>query len=344
MTQSSPYPSNPGARTGWILAHRPARQALDPFRPQHFFIEEERTEEGQLADVATVFLTNRECPWRCLMCDLWKHTLPESVPSGAIPAQIDVALASLPTSAAIPGRSRPAQIKLYNSGSFFDPHAVPPEDYLAIAQRVCPFDRVIVECHPALIGKSCLEFQEMLRAAAASNGRTDGKTPQLEIALGLETAHAETLEKLNKRMTLAQFSDATRFLQAHSIAIRVFILVKPPFQTEAEAQAWAKKSLEFAFESGATAVALIPTRLGNGALDALEKLGSFSPPKLHLLEGAQAYGIGLRKGRVFADLWDLKTFSSCDVCFPDRYERLRAMNRQQTVLPPIPCSLCQGNG
>ena len=80
-----------------------------------------------MVDVATLFLTNRECPYRCLMCDLWKNTLTETVPIGAIPAQIDYALGQLP-----PAR----QIKLYNSGSFFDPHAIPPQDHPAIAAQV----------------------------------------------------------------------------------------------------------------------------------------------------------------------------------------------------------------
>ena len=93
--------------------------------------------------MATLFLTNRECPFRCLMCDLWKHTLEETVPVGAIPAQIDFALERLP----------PAKhIKLYNSGNFFDPQAIPREDYAEIARRVRSFDTLIVENHPRLCG------------------------------------------------------------------------------------------------------------------------------------------------------------------------------------------------
>src|SRR6266849_4570318 len=79
----------------WILAQRPARNPVDPRRPFAFFFEEERAESGETASVATIFLTNRECPWRCLMCDLWKNTLTESVPPGAIPAQIHFALLRL---------------------------------------------------------------------------------------------------------------------------------------------------------------------------------------------------------------------------------------------------------
>src|SRR5439155_17935659 len=88
-------PDLPRERDAWIMGRRPARNPLDPQRPYAFMIEEERAESGEIVAVATVFLTNRECPWRCLMCDLWRNTLLETVPPGAIPAQIDYALAEL---------------------------------------------------------------------------------------------------------------------------------------------------------------------------------------------------------------------------------------------------------
>ncbi len=136
------YPETTQERDHWILAQRPARNMLDPRRPYAFLVEDERAETGEVVPVATIFLTNRECPWRCLMCDLWRNTLTESVPPGAIPAQIDYALTRLPSA---------RQIKLYNSGSFFDPQAIPLGDHGAIAGRLHSFERIIVECHPALI-------------------------------------------------------------------------------------------------------------------------------------------------------------------------------------------------
>src|SRR6185503_12543926 len=139
------YPDIARDRDRWILSRRPASNAVDPLRPYAFVAEQERAESGEVVSVATIFLTNRECPWHCLMCDLWRNTLTESVPPGAIPTQMDFALASLP-----PAR----QLKLYNSGSFFDPRAIPPEDFPAIAQRARSFEQVIVECHPALVGES----------------------------------------------------------------------------------------------------------------------------------------------------------------------------------------------
>src|SRR5580658_1368108 len=232
MLPSQPsFPVIGAERDAWILARRPERNDVDPFQPYAFLVEDERAASGEVVPVATVFLTNRECPWRCLMCDLWLNTLVESVPIGAIPTQIDYALHRLHSA---------RQIKLYNSGSFFDPRAIPTHDHPAIATRVAAFERVIVECHPALVSDNCVEFKN----------RVSGK---LEVAMGLETAHPEILKQLNKRMTIEQFKAAAQFLRQNDIDLRVFILVKPPFMREDEALEWAVRSLEFAFECGATA-------------------------------------------------------------------------------------------
>jgi len=341
------------------VARRSQRHAVDPSQPYAFLVEEERAETGEVVGVATIFLTNRECPWKCLMCDLWKYTLTETVPAGAIPAQIDHALETIRKRRAgiLPTQRRTSsetmqqgvtidsaagsvldrleacptlrQIKLYNSGSFFDPQAIPVEDYPAIAERVRPFERVIVECHPALVNERCLRFRDLIADAS-----------QLEVAMGLETANPDTLEKLNKRMTLELFSRAAEFPRKNGIALRVFILVKPPFLDEAEGLYWTERSLDFAFQNGASVASLIPTRPGNGALEALAGQGQFAPPKLSTLEAALAYGIKLKKGRVFADLWNLERFSDCPECFPARAERLRQMNLKQEILPAVVCARC----
>jgi radical SAM enzyme (TIGR01210 family) len=308
------YPAKTAERDAWILSRRPARAIRDPYLPYLYFVEEECAIGGAVKPVATIFLTNRECPFRCLMCDLWRNTLSETVPLGAIPAQIDHALLNL----------RPArQLKLYNSGSFFDPQAIPPADYAAIAQRANRFERLIVENHPALTGDACLRFRDLLSG-------------QLEIAIGLETVHVQVLAGLNKRMTLDQFSTAANFLRRHGIDLRVFILVQPPLMPAADALEWAERSLAFAMEAGATAATLIPTRAGNGAMEAL----MFEPPSLATLESAMEYGLRLKAGRVFVDLWDLR--ESCVHCHAQRAARLRQMNLQQVVLDRISCTRCGG--
>ncbi len=315
---ASPYPSQSSERNRWVTDLRRAPNPLDPQVPYAFISEQEPDATANIVTVSTIFLTNRQCPWKCVMCDLWQNALPESVPPGAIPAQIDHALSRLPPA---------SHIKLYNAGSFFDPSAIPPDDYPAIAERVRHFDRVIVESHPALIAARCFEFRDMLDA-------------QLEVAIGLETAHPEALERLNKGMTLDEFSTAADLLRAESIALRVFLLVHPPFIDRAQTDDWLRCSIDFSFDRGATAVSLIPTRTGNGAMEALEAAGEFVTPMLADLERGIEYGLSLHRGRVFADLWDLERFSNCATCFLPRKARLAEMNLHQTSLPPILCDAC----
>jgi archaeosine synthase beta-subunit len=289
-------------------------------RPWSFLVEEECSASGEVVQIATVFLTNRECPWRCLMCDLWQNTLTSDAPVGAIPAQINFALQRLP-----PAR----QIKLYNSGSFFDRRAIPPQDYASIAEQVAHFERVIVECHPALVGEVCLRFRDSL------SGR-------LEVAMGLETVQPEILNRLNKRMSLSQFQEAAGDLRENDIDLRVFILVQPPFMPGKEALEWTTRALKFAFDCGATAATLIPTRAGNGAMEDLAAVGDFSPPSLATLEAAAACGIALQRGRVFTDLWDLRRRPACTYCHEERIARLHTMNLEQSILPAVACEHCGG--
>lgn len=249
-----------------ILAARPPKNAVDPWRPYAFSVEDELAADGRVEPVATLFLTNRECPFRCVMCDLWKNTTDETIPVGAIPAQIDFALQRL----------APApHVKLYNSGNFFDRRAIPAEDYAAIARRVSGFRTVIVENHPLLCGDECLRFRDLLPASTT-----------LEIALGLETVHPDVLPRLNKQMTLDTFARAARFLRSHGIELRVFVLLRPPGLNDDEGVEWAVRSVQFAIEQGARVCAIIPVRPGNGLLDQWQSDGRFAPPSLRALETA----------------------------------------------------------
>jgi radical SAM enzyme (TIGR01210 family) len=318
---TSIFPVQPEERSRWIADRRLARTEVDPGKPFAFLVEEECSPGMEAVPVATIFLTNRECPWRCVMCDLWKNTLIDSVPLGAIPSQIDYALARLPAA---------RQIKLYNSGSFFDTQAIPEQDYAAIAQRLSNFERTIVECHPSLVSNRCLTFRDLI-------------ANRLEIAMGLETAHPEVLDRLNKRMTLPQFASAASFLIENDIDLRVFILVQPPFMQPKESLHWACRSLDFAFDCGATAATLIPTRGGNGAMESLARRGDFTPPTLATVEATASYGLRLGRGRVLVDLWDIRTRQGgCQTCLRDRVDRLHRMNLCQRIMPVVTCSHCGG--
>lgn len=158
--------------------------------------------------------------------------------------------------------------------------------------------------------------------------------------MGLETVHPEALERSNKKLTTEQFVAVAERLRAEAIDLRVFVLLQPPFVRADEALFWAEQSLDFAFECDATAVSLIPTRAGNGAVDTLAAMGEFDAPQLSLVEQAFGYGLGLGKGRVFVDLWDIERVPSGADCRSERIERLRRMNLVQRVLPAIACEIC----
>jgi hypothetical protein len=325
------------------------------------------------------------------MCDLWRNTLTETVPAGAIAAQIRHALAE--TGAGGPGW----HLKLYNAGSFFDPRAIPPAEYEAVAALAAPFGRVVVECHPAFLGGGpmrrpdppvtasrafskparmggvavpagaempasrlggrrmagpCLSDPSESGPMQETSGRSSGERclrfrdllaahgTELEVAVGLETVHPEVLPRLNKRMTLAQFRSAAQWLAEHGMALRVFLMVRPPWLTEEEGVEWARRSLDYAFDCGAGVCTLIPARGGNGAMEALAAAGEWAPPGIGSLERALEYGVSLRRGRVFADLWDIERFARCAACGPARIARLREMNDTQSAPGPVACPAC----
>jgi len=301
----------------FVVQHRAAKPILDPRRAYAAIWEEERDANGALAPTAVVFLTNKECPFRCVMCDLWVNTLDATVPRGAIATQIRAALSDLPAA---------NQIKLYNAGSFFDPAAIPPDDDDEIAKVVSGFERVVVEAHPAFLSgayrERCLRFR-------------DAMSGQLEVAIGLETSHPEVLARLNKKMTLDAFRRAAGFLAENDIDLRVFILLSPPFMPRGEEVEWACRSLDVAAECGAGVSVVIPTRGGNGAMEAIG--GSFHPPRLDWLESTIEYGLSLDGMRVFADLWNVERFFDCG-CSPDRAARLSVMNREQRMPPRLACA------
>ena len=317
---SAPYPASPAARDRWILERRPPRRPQDPRRAYAAWVEEEAVARGETVPVATIFLTNRECPWRCLMCDLWQDTLAEPTPAGAIPEQIREALSRL---------SRSRRIKLYNAGSFFDPRAIPPDEHAEVAALLDPFERVVVESHPALVGPAVWRFRDRLAGT-------------LEVAMGLETVHPDVLPRLNKRMTLESFRKAADELADLGVALRVFVLAGLPWVPPGEQREWTRRSITFAFDCGAAAVSVIPTRTGNGAMDDLGKAGEFSIPSLRLLEECFEDGLMSGRGLVFADLWNLEIFSRCGNCVDARRARLAVMNRFQAVEPPISCAACGG--
>jgi radical SAM enzyme (TIGR01210 family) len=312
-----------------IRALRPPKPAVDPWRPIDVLREEERLPQGGVAPTVTVFLAGAECPFTCVFCDLWRFTTDGPTPEGAIPAQLRRALER---TGELPPQAR---IKLYNASNFFDPRAVPPADDPEIARLVAAFDRVVVECHPKLVGRRCREFAERL------GGR-------LQVAMGLETVHPEAASRLNKRSGPDDFRHAAADLALRGIELRAFVLVGAPFVPADETVEWTERSAALAAEQGAVHVSLVPVRGGNGEMERLELSGLFHRPTLEQIEEALERCLRLAPV-VTVDAWDLggpasRRFADCPSCSAARIARLERINRTGDLEPRVACPECERRG
>jgi radical SAM enzyme (TIGR01210 family) len=283
-------------------------------------LEDERRPGGRIEQALTVFLTGAECPFTCSFCDLWQWTLDGPTPPGALTRQLESVLE------ARVGQT-PDRLKLYNASNFFDQRAVPPEDVLGIAKLAAPFAAITVESHANTIGAKTLDFAR----------RIPGR---LEVAVGLETIHPAAAPQLNKRLDLARFDSAARFLSDNGIDLRVFVLLGAPYVPVNETVAWTVRTVEYAAERGASVVSIIPVRGGNGELERLQGQGHFTPPTLSQLEESLEVSLQFTSSVVTADLWDIDRLPACEHCRAERVERLRRMSLSGCAESRVPCVRC----
>lgn len=287
---------------------RANRNTVSSREPYAYFVERELGRSGMIEQVATVFLTNRECPFPCVMCDLWKNTLTASVLPGEIPHQIALALERLP---------RRDSIKLYNSGNFFDPKAIPTSDHEAIAVLVRGLSTVIVENHPKLCTEECSRFQSLISPS------------QFEIAIGLETCHEPSLRWLNKAFSLHDFEIAVSRLRSTGVFVRVFLMLGLPYLSKRESIEWTLKSIQYAANNGADCFSIIPTRADSDAFDEPKRKGQYEEPCAEMIEETFERALRLNAGRVFIDLWDATRFFPDERQSCDRIARLAERNLLQ---------------
>ncbi|HEY8833138.1 MAG TPA: hypothetical protein VIM21_11610 [Gemmatimonadaceae bacterium] len=303
-----------------IRSLRPPKAYVDPYKAHGTLIEQERRPDGRIEQALTVFLSGAECPFTCTFCDLWRWTIDGPTPAGALTAQLDDVLSAL-------AAPTPDRLKLYNASNFFDQRAVPGEDTLGIAARSASFAAVTVESHANTIGPRTLAFSRQL------HGR-------LEVAVGLETIHPIAAGQLNKRLDLARFDWAARFLAENGIDLRAFVLLGAPHIPDEESVAWTVRTVEYAVERGASLVSIIPVRGGNGELERLHALGHFTLPTLRQLEESLDACTQFTSAVVTADLWDVDRLPGCDECRAARIERIRRLNATSRAEPAILCAHC----
>ena len=135
------------------------------------------------------------------MCDLWQYTTESDTPRGAIPAQIDDARRALESSGDRHRHEAVQRRQLLRSacGSRrrLRRYRRPPRGPRARHRRITS----LADWRPRPAGFS---------TALESNAGLMRPAPALEVAMGLETAHPDALERLHKRMTVDGFGRRSR--------------------------------------------------------------------------------------------------------------------------------------
>jgi hypothetical protein len=206
-------------------------ETYDPREPTRVWLDEDNTPDGTRRSL-TIILNTGGCRWAraggCTMCGY----VAESVEGGSVShadlmAQVDVCLAHEAENAADPAE----MVKIYTSGSFLDEREVGAETRAAIAETFADRERMVVESLPDFVTADRLaDFTD--RGIAT------------DVAIGLETATDRVRHDcVNKYFDFADFEAACGAAAAAGAGVKAYLLMKPPFLSEAEAVADMKSSV-----------------------------------------------------------------------------------------------------
>lgn len=176
---------------------------------------EEEYWKGETKEVFSVIFRTRGCSWThtsgCSMCGYYTDTNPD-IDLEDIEEQLDEASDQYKDEEIV---------KIYTSGSFFDPKEIPKDLALNILKS---FDasKLVIESRPEFIDKD--------RIKRYAQGLTE-----LEVAIGLESANDFILDKcINKGFKYEDYRKSVTEISNH-VSIRTYLLLKPPFLHEKEA-------------------------------------------------------------------------------------------------------------
>jgi radical SAM enzyme (TIGR01210 family) len=180
--------------------------------------KEKENVDGKIVDAGVVILRTSGCAHSieggCTMCG-YNIESRDSITSEDLVAQFDTASADMDDI---------SFLKLYTSGSFLDEHEIPAD----VRNRVLAWCR---DRDLRLLFESRAEFvtDDMMDAVTAIH-------EDLEIAIGLESSNDRVLRyAINKNMTVADYDRAADSIKRAGAKLRAYVLLKPPFLTEAEA-------------------------------------------------------------------------------------------------------------
>lgn len=257
--------------------HRRRERLKDLERPASAWREKELV-GGKLVDVGVLILQTCGCSHfhkgGCSMCG-YNFGPGVDVPPSSVLKQFLNGLKDL-------GEIR--FLKLYTSGSFLDEDEVSDEIVESVL-KTCKDRglRLLFETRPEYV-------------TPARIGRIQFIHDDIEVALGLESANDTVLKcSINKGFTVKDYDRASETLRERDVDIRTYVLLKPPFLTEAEAIRDSVATMAHAAEVSAT-LSLNPVNVQKGTFaERLWRSWSFRPPwlwsVLEVLRSSKGLGV-----------------------------------------------------
>ncbi|MDD1689176.1 MAG: archaeosine biosynthesis radical SAM protein RaSEA [Methanoregula sp.] len=225
---------------------------------------------NELLDCLTIIFKSGGCSWsKCRMCS-YRHERYGEQSCDALLSHLRAQLAW------VARENKPEEyrmVKIFTSGSFFDPAEVPPA-FLADVAGAFRGKLVIAETRPEFVREDI--FRTFIE------GIDDGswKTP-LYCAIGLETSSDAIREKcINKGFRFSDFTTAVKTAHVAGAGVKAYLLLKPLFLTEREAA----KDMETTIRDvvpHAEMISMNPcTVQRNTELEFYWKRGAYRPPYL----------------------------------------------------------------
>ncbi len=231
--------------------------------------------KGEIVDSFVIIIRTPGCKWAkisgCSMCGYYNDTSP-NITEEDLMVQIAEAKKKY---------RGEKLVKIYTSGSFLDDKEVPERVQRKMLDEFSGAERVIVETRPEFIRERKLE---MLKEYG-----------NVMVALGLESANDETLLfRINKGFLVRHYVAAAEKLMENKIPIKSYVLLKPPFMTEAEAIVEAIDTIKFASKYSET-ISLNPMNIQRNTLvEYLWSRGEYRAPWLWSVVEVlkRTYGMG----------------------------------------------------
>lgn len=239
-----------------------ALRDLDPYRYVSCWTEEESI-GGTDCTALVMILATKGCSWAlksgCSMCGYTNESSSRATDE-SVWAQYKSAMKN---------HSDQRIVKIYTSGSFLDTFELSPQLRRGILDDLYPLvDGIVVETRHEYITKETLEELSQFR-------------DKLTLAVGLESSNDAVLNySVNKPSICRHFLRTSRLASDAGFGIKSYLMLKPPFLSEADAIEDAVRTAE-EMSPYTSSISVNPTNIQKDTIvELLWRKGNYRPPWL----------------------------------------------------------------